>query len=162
MALRLCVIKGGFDFDDIFNHKGNESMSSATTTQAHIAYEVIEDAKHQIVVIEFLSHEISSPARAAELGEQLRSLVKSNSSRYFVIDCAGVRSLGSMAFSEIASFVHKARPVWVCNLDHALRMGAALVGLDNWARFAADRRAAVLEAERTARWDEEDTVDFRT
>ena len=65
-----------------------------------------------------------------------------------------------MAFSEIASFVHKAKPAWVCNLDHTLRIGASLIGLDNWARFAADRRAAIKEAERTAQWDEEDTVDY--
>jgi anti-anti-sigma regulatory factor len=157
----LCVIEGGFDFCDIFNHKGNESMSGTTTIEAHIAYEVIEHPKHQIVVIEFLSHEITSPARAAELGEQLQSLVGSQKARYFVIDCAEVRSLGSMAFSEIVSFAHKARPVWVCSLDHALRLGAALIGLDNWAKFAVDRRAAVIEAERTARWDEEDTVVIR-
>jgi anti-anti-sigma regulatory factor len=80
--------------------------------------------------------------------------------QYFVIDCTGVRALGSTAFSEIVSFVHKARPVWVCNLDDSLRLGASLTGLDNWARFAANRRAAIKEAERTARWDEEDTVDY--
>ena len=41
-----------------------------------------------------------------------------------------------------------------------VRLGAALIGLDNWARFAANRRAAIKEAEKTARWDEEDTVDY--
>jgi anti-anti-sigma regulatory factor len=138
--------------------QGDESMSTATTIQAHIAYEVIEDSNHQVVVIEFLSHDMASPARAHELGTQLHSLIHLHTPQYFIIDCANVRALGSTAFSEIVSFVRKARPVWVCNLDGTLRLGAALVGLDNWARFAATRRAAITEAERTARWDDEDTV----
>jgi anti-anti-sigma regulatory factor len=144
----------------IFKKKGGESMSTATAIQAHIAYELIEDTIHQVVVIEFLSHEITSPVHAQELGIQLHSLIRPHSLQYFIINCAGVRALGSTAFSEIASFVHNARPVWICNLDHALRLGAALVGLDNCARFAADRRAAIQEAETTAQSDQEDTVDY--
>ena len=92
-------------------------MSTATDRQAHIAYELIEDTNHQVVVIEFVSHDIISPAHARELGEQLHSLIRPEAPQYFVIDFAGVRSLGSTAFSEILSFVHKAKPVWVCNLD---------------------------------------------
>jgi hypothetical protein len=30
-------------------------MSTTTTMQAHIAYELIENTKHQVVVIEFVS-----------------------------------------------------------------------------------------------------------
>jgi anti-anti-sigma regulatory factor len=135
-------------------------MSTATDIQAHIAYELIEDDKHQVVIIEFLNHDLTSPHHAHELGRQLDSLIRREPPQYFIIDCAGVKAFGSTAFSEIVSFVHKARPVWVCNLDGSLRLGASLVGLDNWAKFAATRRAAVTEAERTARWDEEDTVDY--
>jgi anti-anti-sigma regulatory factor len=135
-------------------------MSTATTVQTHIAYELIEDTKHQVVVIEFLSHEIVTTAHARELGEELNSLLRPQPLQYFVIDCAGVRALGSTAFSEILTFVHRARPVWICNLDNTLRLGAAMIGLDNWARFAANRYAAIKEAERTARWDAEDTVDY--
>ena len=135
-------------------------MSTTTASQAHIAYEVIDAANHQFVVIEFLSHDFSSPAHARELGQQLNSLIRSRPPQYFIIDCAGVRAFGSTAFSEIVSFVHRARPVWVCNLDGSLRLGASLIGLDNWVKYAANRRAAITEAERTARWDEEDTADF--
>lgn len=135
-------------------------MSTATAIQAHIAYEVIEDAKHEVVVIEFLSEDINSPIHAIELGSQLQSLIRPRAHQYFIMDCAGVHALGSTAFSEIASFARLARPVWVCNLDHTLRLGAAMVGLENWVRFAASRRAAIQDAERTARWDQEDTVDY--
>jgi anti-anti-sigma regulatory factor len=134
-------------------------MSTATTTQAHIAYETLEDADHQVVMIEFLSHDIVSPVHARELGEQLHSLIRPQPHQYFVIDCAGVQSLGSTALSEIVSFVRKANKAWVCNLGNTLRLGAALVGLDNWAKFAANRSAAIEDAERSARWDEEDAVD---
>jgi anti-anti-sigma regulatory factor len=135
-------------------------MSTATTIQAHIAYELIEDTNHDVVVIEFQSHDIASPVHAHELGEQLNSLIRPDSDHYFVIDFAGVRSLGSTAFGEIVSFVRKAAPVWVCNLDTTLQLGASLIGLDDCAKFAADRRAAINEALRAVRRNEEDTIDY--
>jgi anti-anti-sigma regulatory factor len=135
-------------------------MSTATTIQAHIASELIEDTNHDVVVIEFESHDIASPVHARELGEQLNSLMRPHSLQYFVIDFARARSVGSTAFGEIVSFVRKARPVWVCNLDAKLRLGASLIGLDECAKFAANRRMAINEAIRTARRDEEDTVDY--
>jgi anti-anti-sigma regulatory factor len=133
-------------------------MSTATTIHAHIAYELIEDANHQVLIIDFLSPEISTSGHARELGEQLHSLIRSQPHQYFVIDFAGVRSLGSTAFSEIASFVQKAKSVWVCNLNSKLQIGADFVGLDAWARFAVNRLSAIEEAERTARRDKVDSV----
>jgi anti-anti-sigma regulatory factor len=106
-------------------------MSTTMTIQAHIAYELIENTDHQVVIVEFLSHDIATSAHARELGEQLRSLLRPQPRQYFVIDCTGVRSLGSTAFGEIVSFVHQTKAVWVCNLDNQLRFGAALIGLDN-------------------------------
>jgi len=44
-------------------------MSTATAIQAHITYELIEGTNHQVVVIEFVSHDITSHAHARELGE---------------------------------------------------------------------------------------------
>ena len=135
-------------------------MSIATANRAHITYEVIEDDNHQVVIVEFVHHDFAGPVHGQELGKQLQSLIRYQPPQYFVIDCAGVRALGSTAFSEIMSFVQKARPVWLCNLDGALRPAASLTGLGNWVRYAANRRAAIAEAERTARWDEQDTVDY--
>jgi anti-anti-sigma regulatory factor len=128
--------------------------------QAHIAYELIKDTNHDVVVIEFESYDFASPVQARELGEQLNSLIQSHSLQYFVIDFAKVRTLGSTAFGEIVSFVRKATPVWVCNLDETLRLGASLSGLDDCAQFAANRHVAINKAARTARRDEEDTVDY--
>jgi anti-anti-sigma regulatory factor len=140
--------------------RGGDFMSTVTTIQAHIAYELIEDTNHDVVIIEFLSQDIASPVHARELGEQLGSLIRPDSLQYFIIDFAKVRSLGSTAFGEIVSFVRKATPVWVCNLDATLRLGASLIGLDDCAKFAANRRVAINEAIKAARMDEEDTVDY--
>jgi anti-anti-sigma regulatory factor len=135
-------------------------MSSVTTIQAHIAYELIDCTNQHVVVIDFLTDDITSPVRARELGEQLDSLIQRHWVRYFVIDFANVRSLGSTAFGEIVSFVRKATRVWVCNLDDGLRLGASLVGLDDCARFVASRRVAIGEALGTPRLDEDDTADY--
>jgi anti-anti-sigma regulatory factor len=135
-------------------------MSTTTTTQAHIAYELIDDRNPEVVVIEFLSQEIAGPLQARELGEQLDSLIRPDLPRRFVIDFSNVRLLGSTAFGEIAAFAHKVERLWVCNLPEELRLGAALIGLDDCAEFAANRPAAIIEARTTAFWNEEETVDY--
>ena len=135
-------------------------MSTATAIQAHITYDLIEDSDHQVVIIAFASHDIVSAAHARELGEQLDSLIRPRSLQYFVIDFAAVRSLGNTAFSEVVSFVRKAKPVWVCNLDERLRLGASLSGLDDSAKFVTNRHEAIKQAERTAREAALETVDY--
>jgi anti-anti-sigma regulatory factor len=135
-------------------------MSAIATVQAHIAYELIDDDAPQVVVIEFLSHEFGSPAHAIELGEQINSLIRPELPRNYVIDFAKVRGLGSTAFGEIANFVRRAGRVRVCNLDDTLRLGAALIGLDDWVEFSDSRSAAIRAAIRDARRGEEDTVDY--
>jgi anti-anti-sigma regulatory factor len=135
-------------------------MSTTTTIQAHIAYELIDDHNPDVVAIEFLSQEIAGPHHARELGEQLDLLIRPDLPRYFVIDFANVRSLGSTAFAEIVSFAHKVRRLCVCNMHEHLLLGAALVGLDDCAAFAANRRVAINETRRAAMGDAEDTVDY--
>ena len=82
-------------------------MSATTATQAHIAYELINDTDPAVVVIEFLSDEIASSLHSRELGEQLQSLIGTELPQNFVIDFADVKSLGSTAFGEIVSFAQK-------------------------------------------------------
>jgi anti-anti-sigma regulatory factor len=135
-------------------------MSITTTIQAHIAYELIDDTSPAIVVIEFLSHEIAGSLHAHELGEQLDSLIRPDLPGNFVIDFGNVRSLGSTAFGEIVNFAHKVRRLYVCGMDGNLRLGAALIGLDDCAEFAESRRSAVNAARRYAMRAEEDTVDY--
>jgi anti-anti-sigma regulatory factor len=135
-------------------------MSITALHQAHIAYELIDDTKPEVVAIEFLSHDVASALHSRELGEQLESLIGTELPQHFVIDFANVRSFGSTAFGEIVSFARKARHVTACNLQDNLRLGAALIGSDEFIDFAANRRAAINLARRAAMRGQEDTVDY--
>jgi anti-anti-sigma regulatory factor len=138
-------------------------MTTTTTTivvQAHIAYELLDDSQPEVVAIEFLSRDITSPLQACELGDQLASLIESDLPQNFVIDFRNVQSLGSTAFGEIVAFARKLGRLYVCNLHLSLRLGAALIGLDNCAEFAANRREAINGARRSAMQDGEDTIDY--
>jgi anti-anti-sigma regulatory factor len=135
-------------------------MSATATSQAHIAYELIDDKEPGVVVIEFLSHEVASSLHSHELGEQLQSLIGTELPQNFVIDFANVKSLGSTAFGEILSFARVARHLSVCNMQEKLRLGASLIGLDEFADIAASRRVAIDQARRAAMQGLEDTVDY--
>src|SRR6185312_824745 len=135
-------------------------MSAEPFTQSHIAYDAIGDDRPEVVVIEFLSHEIPGPHQAHELAEQLDSLIRPDLPRNYVIDFAHVRGLGSTAFAEIADFVRRAGRVRFCNLDHILRLGASLIGLDDWVEFTDSRQRAIRAARRDWMRGEEDTVDY--
>ena len=135
-------------------------MSTIANLQAHIAYELVVDNAPEVVVVEFLSPEITSSVHALELGEQLNSLIQADLPRNYVIDFAKVRSLGSTAFGEFANFVRRVGRVRVCHLGDNLRLGAALIGLDDCVEFAESRKAAIREAIEDARRGEQETVDY--
>ena len=135
-------------------------MSTTAMTCAHIAADTIGVEKPEVVVIEFLSPEICGSLHASELAAQLDSLIRPDLPRNYVIDFANVRSLGSTAFGEIADFVRRVGRVRVCHLDHILRLGASLIGLDDWVQFAESREQAIRAARRDWLRGEEDTVDY--
>lgn len=135
-------------------------MSATTSSQAHIAYELINDTDPEVVVIEFRSHEVASSAHTRELGEQLQSLIGTQLPQNFVIDFANVKLFGSTAFGEIVSFARKAKHLRVCNMEDHLRLGASLVGLDDVADLSSNRRVAINEARKAAMQGQEETVDY--
>ena len=135
-------------------------MSIATANQAHIAYEVIDSRHPDIVLIEFLIHDVAGPYQSQELGEQLDSLIRADLPSIFVIDFAQVRTLGSTAFGEIVSFARKVDRLYVCNLRDHLRLGAALIGLEDCAEIAMTRQAAINRARRAALRRDDDTIDY--
>jgi anti-anti-sigma factor len=112
---------------------------------AHIAYELIE--KPPVVVVKFLTHAIADPAHAAELGNQLRSLIRPDFPKHFVLDFHKVKNLSSTAFGTLVSFALKVREeggqVKICNMDEFVRFGADIIGLGRQAEFAADRQSAI-------------------
>jgi len=139
-------------------------MSITSTARAHINYELIGEPTPEVMLIEFMSADIVGPTHARETGEQLASLVRDDLPRQVVLDFKGVRALGSTAFGEVVSFARGVRgrngQVQVCNLRDTLRLGAALIGLDAHADFAADRQWAIYQARKSANRGEEDTVDY--
>jgi anti-anti-sigma regulatory factor len=122
-------------------------MSQDVDSQAHIAYELIDESARKAVVIEFLTRSILDPGHARELGEQLRSLIRAELPRQFVIDFKNVRMLGSRAFGEIAAFARDVRAVGgrvtICRIPEMVKLGATLIGLEDQADFAPDRNAAI-------------------
>ena len=60
----------------------------------------------------------------------------------------------------IARFVRQFVCVRVCNMSHTLRLGAALVGLDDCVEFSDSRESAIREATEDARRGCDDTVDY--
>ncbi len=107
-----------------------------------------------------LSPEIVGPHHAIELGEQLASLLRAGLPQNFLIDFANVRSLGSSAFAEIVAFAQEVGRLPVCNMQQNLRLGAALIGLEDYTEFADDRRAGINLARKAAIRSQEETVDY--
>jgi anti-anti-sigma regulatory factor len=135
-------------------------MSTITAHEPFIAYELIEDELPQVTVIEFLHGDILGPHQARELREQLEYLMSSGVPRNVVIDFTKARMLGSSAFGVIAKFVRQLARVRVCNVSHSLRLGASLIGLDDWVDFAPSREAAIRAAVDDARRAREETADY--
>jgi hypothetical protein len=127
---------------------------SATTTKAHIAYELLEKTSPQVVVVGFVTRDISDPIHGQELGEQLDSLICPDLPMRYVLDFAGIRALGSTAFCEITAFARRVRwwggQVLACNLGAELSLGAALSGLDDHVEFANSLREAIALASEDA------------
>jgi anti-anti-sigma regulatory factor len=99
-----------------------------------------------VVVIEFLTQDIAGTVQARELAEQLESLIRPDLPQNFVMNLSSVRFLGSTAFGAIVSFAHEVGRLHVCTIPESLRLGAALIGLEECALYAPDRGAAIEEA----------------
>ena len=79
------------------------TMKSHATTEpasmpAHIAFDLNDDRYPQVVIVEFLSRAIADPGHAAELSQQLGTLIRPELPRQYVLDFEDVRSLSSTAF----------------------------------------------------------------
>jgi anti-anti-sigma regulatory factor len=135
-------------------------MSSVATNHGHIASELIGEHQADVVVIELLGPDVVGPRQARELRNQLDSLDWAGFPRHLVIDFRNVLSFGSSAFGVIAGFVRQFSTIRVCNMRKSLRLGAALIGLDERVEFVEAREAAVSGAMADARRGQDDTVDY--
>ena len=113
--------------------------------QAHIAYDLNDERYPRVVIVEFLSRAVADPAHAAELSQQLCSLIRPDLPKYFVLDFEDVRSFSSTAFAALVSFILKVRQaggqVAICNMDEFVRFGADLIRLGD---FVVVRRRSTI------------------
>jgi anti-anti-sigma factor len=127
----------------MMSHTSTEPVSG----RAHIAFELDDDKRPNIVIVEFLSHAIADPTHAAELSHQLGSLIRPELPKRFVLDFDDVRSFSSTAFGALVSFILKIRQaggrVTICNMDEFVRFGADVIRIGDYADFAASRHAAM-------------------
>lgn len=125
----------------------SRTSSEPVANHAHIAYTFEDDHNRMVVIVEFLSRAIADPSHAAELSQQLSTLIRPDLPLRYVLDFAGVRSLSSTAFGSLLSFILKVRhaggQVAMCNMDEFIRFGADLIRMGNFAQFASDRKSAV-------------------
>jgi anti-anti-sigma factor len=125
----------------------SRAPTEPVSSHAHIAYELNDDKHPMVVIVEFLSRAIADPAHAAELSQQLCTLIRPEFPNRFVLDFEDVRSLSSTAFGALVSFVLKVRQgggrVAICNMDDFVRFGADVIRLGDYADFADDRQSAV-------------------
>jgi anti-anti-sigma factor len=137
-------------------------MSTPATIQAHIGYELLDQRQPNVVVVDFLSRTISDPTHSHELGEQLDWLIRPELPLNYIIDLKNVRSMGSTAFGELCAFARRVGwwggKVRVCELHPSLQLGAALIGLEQYAEFFPTRQAAIQEARKSAKQREDETM----
>ncbi len=126
-------------------------QSESTGGEPQIAIDVTDDMHPRVVVIEFLVHAVADPTAAAQLGQQLSSLIRPELPNQFVLDFKNIRTFSSTAFGALVSFVLKVRQsggrVKICNMHDFVRFGADVIRLGDYAEFAASRHAAIDEIE---------------
>jgi anti-anti-sigma regulatory factor len=129
----------------MFSHPATEPAHA----HAHIAFDVIDEDYPQLVMVRFLSHAITDPSHAAELGHQLDLLIRPEFPKKFVLDFQHVRLLSSTAFGALVSFILKVRhadgQVKICNMDEFVRFGADVIRIGDYAEFVKDQDTALAE-----------------
>jgi anti-anti-sigma regulatory factor len=120
----------------------------------------MDDDEPEVLVIEFLTHELAGLGQAHELREELDALIWPELPHRIVIDFGNVRTLPSAVFHEIVAFARQVGRLVVCNLHGNLRLSAALSDLDLYAAFAPNRQAAIDEARRGPLRGGDETDDY--
>ncbi len=116
---------------------------------ALIAYDLVEESNPKVVIVEFLIHTIADPTLAAQLGQQLGSLIRPELPKQFLLDFKNVKTFSSTAFGALVSFILKVRDaggrVKLCNMNEFVRFGADVIRMGEFSEFATDRTTAIEE-----------------
>jgi anti-anti-sigma regulatory factor len=127
----------------------SDQTSAHNGDPAHIAFDLVDESNPKVVVVEFLSHTIADPTLAAQLGQQLGSLIRPDLPKQFVLDFTKVKTFSSTAFGALVTFILKVREIGgrvkICNMDEFVRFGADVIRMGDFTDFAADRKTAIEE-----------------
>jgi anti-anti-sigma factor len=109
----------------------------------HLRMSMVQD----VAVIEIRTKELQGVQLAQELGHELAMVIVQDWARRILIDFHKVNYLSSTGFAEIFKLVSRAkaegREVKLCGMEHGVRLGAEIVGLDKVAEIHQNERSAL-------------------
>src|SRR3954451_4997104 len=99
-----------------------------------------------VMVVEILAREIQGPQAAAELGEQLGSLLQSGQTR-LLLDFGRTRVMSSTAFGALLNFWKQVEAAGgelrICSMDPSVRFGADILRLGQYIPIHDDTASAM-------------------
>jgi anti-sigma B factor antagonist len=109
----------------------------------HLRLSMVND----VVVVEIRTRDITGPLLAQELGHELAMVTSQPWSQRIVINFRRVAFLSSTGFATIFKLISRTsaegREVKLCEMDHGVRLGAEIVGLDKVAEIHNTEAAAL-------------------
>jgi len=111
----------------------------------HLKLSMVKD----VAVVEIRTKDIHGPQLAQELGHELALVIAQDWAKKLLIDFRRVGFLSSTGFAAIFKLVSRAkaegREVKLCGMEHAVQLGAEIVGLPKVVEIH-DNEAAALRA----------------
>jgi anti-sigma B factor antagonist len=109
----------------------------------HLKLSMVKD----VAVVEIRTKDIQGPQLAQELGHELALVMAQDWAKKLLIDFRRVGFLSSTGFAAIFKLVSRAkaegREVKLCGMEHGVRLGAEIVGLQKVVEMHDDEASAL-------------------
>ena len=109
----------------------------------HLQLSMVKD----VAVVEIRTKDIQGPQLAQELGHELALVMAQDWAKKLLIDFRRVGYLSSTGFAAIFKLVSRAkaegREVKLCGMEHAVQLGAEIVGLPKVVEIHTDEASAL-------------------
>lgn len=100
-----------------------------------------------VALVEIVARDVHGPALARELGDELALVLAQDWAKKILLDFRRVTFLSSTGFAAIFQLVGRAkaegREVKICGMEHGVRLGAEIIGLDGVVEIHDDEAAAL-------------------
>ncbi len=101
----------------------------------------------EVAVVEVLTKDVQGPKAAQELGAELALVAAQEWAKRLLVNFSRVGFLSSTGFAVLFRLVSQAkaegRQVKLCGMQHGVRLGAEIVGLDKVADIHANEESAL-------------------